>query len=352
LCFLEASNYWKEVALDRLMDQLETLIVIEKGIGVLTENSTAYHNAMINIVEFVLELVKLTDDKYYVNKFEEILTSIKKFTKLINYPDGRAPFIGDSFRRKNDKIYKKRVLNKMIEKNFISLKKAGYAIVNGIDEKISYKFIMVASNLNKTHKHEDHLSFILYYDGLEWFVDPSFYSHDYSESFPKYLRSVEAHNNLVIKDFIYSNDLNIAKIDSSLEKENFTITGEHRAYKDILIKRIVKGNLNRLFFEFEDSYMSENKHKAYVMFHLGESVIPEIIDERKILLKSDLSNKTLSINFESEVKIEKFYGNDIGYGFTGLGFKEREEIYSIKILLPDRKINYIIKKENENSLSI
>jgi hypothetical protein len=58
-------EHWLETSISRLTDQLEQLIVRDKGYAVFVENSIGYHRGVQRLVEFAGELERLPGDSEF-----------------------------------------------------------------------------------------------------------------------------------------------------------------------------------------------------------------------------------------------------------------------------------------------
>lgn len=329
------SNRWLEIALARLTDQLDTLIVRDNGFAVFVENSIGYHQGVQRLVEFAGDLVSLTGRESHI---PAIAKELSQFSDFLRYPDNRAPAQGDTFRRANASGADVRRIKAYADPKCVILPRAGYGIVKGDHEGIPYMLTVLATSLCRTHKHEDNLSFTLFFDGLEWLIDPSFYSHEYAAPVPAYLRSAVAHNALVILGRKYSIDPGVAILSGGSESQIFFLQGEHRAYEDIVVKRSLTGRIDRLDFdildvaEAEDGFHGDN---LCLMLHCGEQVGAELNGENLILSHPD-SKYCLSIRLPSDncrVLRGITEGDQIG-GVTGHGFMQSTAINTVECRVP------------------
>lgn len=331
LDFFESSCDWKEIALSRMIDQFNHLIYTEGKYSVLKENSPGYHASTSRMVELIVGMLEASGDDEHFEKFQLLYEQMNNFTEIITYPGGRIPAIGDTFRNSNSMHLAKLSRKYSQEVGFFGLDKAGYAVANGTDDDVDFKFILIAPNLNKTHKHEDHLSFVLFYDGIEWLTDPSFYSHQYEDSIPSYLRKASAHNAVFLKDEEYSNELYIATIQTKTAGSHFTINGSHTAYINKKVVRVVDGFTDKLNFKFIDKVETDSDDSiATLAFHCGESIVPELLAEG-VVLKSSLSDECLLLSLPEGVQVTVNYGKTSPdySGWLGAGFTEVQETYSL-----------------------
>lgn len=329
-----ASSRWMKRSIERLSDQLEKLIIRDGGYSVFVENSIGYHQGVQRIIELAGDMVRLTGIN---SSIPDVAIELGRFTDFFCYPDNRAPAQGDTFRRGNPEGEEVRKLKPYPEPGVVILPKAGYAVVKGNHDGARFMFCMFATSLCRTHKHEDDLSFTLFFDGIEWLIDPSFFSHEYKSPVPAYLRSAAAHNSIFIADRDYFIDPGFALLDGSINGDTFEFRGEHQCYSNIDIKRRVQGQSTELSFKFDDEVIVRSEHipNACLMFHCGEGV--EVAQAGSVLkLTHPDSQYQLEIALPSnQITIER--GVTVGErirGVSGTAFMQTSEINTIECLIP------------------
>lgn len=340
-----ASQRWMQRAIERLSDQLETLIVRDNGFSVFVENSIGYHQGVQRIVELAGDMVRLTGVE---SPIPDVAVELSRFSEFFRYPDNRAPAQGDTFRRSNPQGDSIKKLKPYPKPDVVILPKAGYGIVKGNHDGVRFMFCMFATSLCRTHKHEDDLSFTLFLDGIEWLIDPSFYSHEYKSAISAYLRSAAAHNTIYIKDSDYSIDPGRSKIDGETDGDKFYFDGSSTAYRGVTVKRKVKGFSSKLLLEFTDQVMPEDiALDARLMLHCGEGVKAHQKGQMLILSHAD-SDYLIKIQFPfSQLGIEQgAIGKDQVRGISGTAFMSHTEINTIECLVPNHiPINWTIAAE-------
>lgn len=329
------ANRWLETALSRLTDQLDTLIVRDNGFAVFVENSIGYHQGVQRLVEFAGDLVSLTGRESHI---PDVARELSQFSDFLRYPDNRAPAQGDTFRRSNASGSDVRRIKAYANPVCAILPKAGYGIVKGNHDGVPFMLTLLATSLCRTHKHEDNLSFTLFFDGIEWLIDPSFYSHEYKAPIPAYLRSAVAHNALVVPGRSYSIEPGVATLGGQTENCEFMMGGGHRAYEGVVVKRDIRGRIDRLEFEFIDiatTELGQESGDLYLMFHCGEQV-QAMLDGQDLLLSHPDSRFQLALRLPSDrcqISFDESEGNTIR-GITGLGFMQHTAINTISCHLP------------------
>lgn len=332
-----SAERWLETALARLTDQLDTLIVRDNGFAVFVENSIGYHQGVQRIVEFAGNLVTLTGKNSHI---PDVARELAEFSKFLRYPDNRSPAQGDTFRRSNVNVAEGGIrISRPYEKTMcVILPNAGYGIAKGNNEGASFMLTTLSTSLCRTHKHEDNLSFTLFFDGIEWLIDPSFYSHEYTAPIPAYLRSAAAHNTLAIPSLNYCIDPGMAKFDGKTGESEFLFCGEHYAYQDTLIKRSISGRLDCLELDFVDIAINQSQPQPsdlFLMLHCGERVEAKL-DNNTLILSHPDSAFQLVLNLPTDLCHISFNETTTESirGITGLGFMQHIAVNTITCKVP------------------
>lgn len=329
-----ASRRYMQRATERLTDQLENLIVRDNGFSVFVENSIGYHQGVQRIVELACNMVRLTGVQ---SSIPEVAVELSRFSDFFRYPDNRAPAQGDTFRRSNSQGDEVCKLKPYPQTEVVVLPEAGYGIVKGNHDGARFMFCMFATSLCRTHKHEDNLSFTLFFDGLEWLIDPSFFSHEYKSSIPAYLRSAAAHNGLFIDDKPYTIDPGYSTLQGKASGDLFEFKGKHNCYTDIVFLRTVRGASNVLAFEFEDEVKlaSQDEIVPRLMLHCGEGV--EAFCSGRVLTLShrDSKYRLTAVLPSNQIKISKgVIDGDYVRGISGTSFMQMSEIFTVEVVIP------------------
>jgi hypothetical protein len=330
------AEQWLEISISRLTDQLEQLIIRDNGYAVFVENSIGYHRGVQKLVDFAAELIMFAGKDSLI---PAIGKELPRFAELLRYPSNRGPAQGDTFRRSNATGAEIKRLKPYPDPGCIALPKAGYAIVKGNHYGCRFMLSVLATSLCRTHKHEDNLSFTLFFDGLEWLIDPSFYSHEYKASLPAYLRSAAAHNCLALPGRRYSIDPGLAQVDSIGEGTNFVIKGQHNAYDNVLIQREIHGSIDRLELNVLDRAIAKTPkaggNDLRLMLHCGDD-IQATLKTNNLLLTHPDSNYILELFLPNE-NCRLYYGEVTESqirGVTGLGFMQHANIYTVECDAP------------------
>ena len=327
---ISCAGRWLKIGVNRLEDQISKLIIREGEFSVFVENSIGYHSGVIRLLKFSSEIISLFDKK---SPIHAVYTGMEGFSKLLTYPDGRSPAQGDT----------QRLPNSSTPNNFIRptpsqvtiLETAGYSVVKGTDEK-EFMFVMFATALSKTHKHQDNLSFTLFFDSQEWLIDPSHYSHEYEESITKFLRSPNAHNMVSLQGVRHSIEPGLTNLSGGIGDGKFVINGENHAFLDYIVTRKVEGEIGKLNFQITDKVLKQGiiEPDARFILHFGEHI--EVNQEgQNLILSCSSSNYKLKIKMPSS-ELSFHRGNTEGSmkGISGLGFMTHSETTLVQCRVP------------------
>ena len=339
---LNCSKRWLRTGVRRLEDQISSLIIRDDSYSVFVENSIGYHSGIIRLLQFSSDLISLFDKKSVIHA---VYSGMEEFAKLLKYPDGRSPAQGDTQRLPNE-IEKKKILRNH-ELGGTILKKAGYGVVKGKDEDL-FMLVFFATALSRTHKHQDNLSFTLFFESQEWFIDPSHYSHEYEESITQYLRSAIAHNMVCLPNKQHSIESGLANINGEVSATNYTLIGENMAYNENIISRKISGSFEKLEINFKDFVHSKSlgNVEAKLMLHCGEHIEIEQSGKEIILsCKSSVHRLCLKLPNENIAINKGLIGKDKIRGISGLGFMTHSSVYTIECLVPvNEEIEWSIYK--------
>ena len=228
----------------------------------------------------------------------------------------------------------------------VSLNKSGYGIIKGHHDTYPFMFCFFATALSKTHKHQDNLSFTLFFDMIEWLIDPSYYSHEYNEKITAFLRSTIAHNTISIPNYDHSIEINKCSLSNAFYEDKFKFISSSIAYDGFEINRVVEGSTEDLNLMFNDHVKTNLKHlsSANMTLICGEHVDVAVNDD-KVFLSSKNSRYQLEISLPTN-KFSVFNG-EIGEevrGISGLGFLEKSNVNMILCEIPfNEEINWGIR---------
>ncbi len=313
---LPCASRWLNVGENRLRDQFSKLIVRDQGYAIFVENSIGYHHGIQRLVAFAGKLISIAGIDGDIPKIAHELDS---WSSYFRYPDGRAPAQGDTFRIANES----RRANGSFDKGVLVLPVAGYAVAKGLHDAEPYFLCMFATSLCSTHKHQDNLSVVLHFDGVEWLIDPSMYSHEYGEKIPAFLRSAKAHNCFSIENFDYSLEPGLASISGSEDGARFVFSGSHSAYPVGDVRRLVTGALDRFSIEVLDSGSFSINLEPYIVWHLGEGVVV-CKGPKGLILSHPMSSWSLRLVTDETIQIVGLGEEHDGFiGVAGTSFMSK-----------------------------
>lgn len=353
ICFqhLDVAEEWLEKGLERLKDQLAHLIHRESGYAVFVENSIGYHQGVQRLVGFAGQLETLAGRGQNIST---IASELDAWSQDFRYPDGRSPAQGDTFRQANPSSRADVVKPESWDKETLRLPLAGYAVVKGGDCNCPWMFGFLGTNLNATHKHEDDLSFFLWLDGVEWLVDPSFISHEYTDEIPAYLRSAKAHNMLHVEGVSYNYKPSADRVtlsfdESAGDSQLLTVIGRNRSCTGYEVVRDIRCNelsgLPQLvctdLFNSSNAREDDNLGEALglLTFHFGDGVQLAQDKQRtqtQIELSHPASSKKLILTIANEDESE-VWDSVVDDSVCGLGFMRHIATQALRIRLPVSK---------------
>lgn len=314
----EAGKRWIDLSRRRLKDQMARLISHDTDYAVFVENSTGYHSGVQAIVRFAAELFDIAAED---DSLTTVAEALARWATRVQYPDRRTPSTGDSFRIPNSIPPRRESPTEPTDRVTV-LTEAGIAVADGLHLDMPFAIRYFATSMSRTHKHADNLSFTLYLDGVEWLIDPSFYSHEYLDPIPSYLRGPYSHNVMFVRDREYSIAPGLARItEHSINKDSFRVHGRHHAYRGTVIDRVLEASLDKLHIQGSDTIASTDPVEAGISFHLGEDVTATI-ENGIALLHHPASDLQLRITVDRDIyKIAGWNGDATTSSISGTGFR-------------------------------
>lgn len=320
---------WLQRGVDRLSDQLDKLIVRDHGYAIFVENSIGYHQGVQRLVEFAGELVSLSGS---ASEIGQVAQELVAWSGCLRYPDGRAPSQGDTFRRPNAQVESLFRGRPYALPECLVLPKAGYAIIKANHEQIPFMLCVFATSLCKTHKHEDNLSITLFFDGIEWLIDPSFYSHEYTQPVPAHLRSAWGHTNLILADIPYSIEPGCAWLDGAATPAGYSVQGKHTAYDGFEVSRTIEGSLAELSFVVTDKFspvLAVAHAQAHSVWQCGEDVVAHAVPGG-VELSHPGSHFRIRLTSHLPARIHEGWSDSGPFrGVAGSGFMEQKETTAV-----------------------
>lgn len=316
---LPGAEYWRATGIGRLKDMLDAIYPCEEDFRISYENSFGYHCAGYTIIEKLARLTSFSSDGAY---FMQEAKKIQAWADVLRYSTRQFPAFGDTFRGGTGERYQHK---SRPDNAFYLMKKSGYAVIRGHHDDSFFTVVFIASSRSSTHKHCDNLSFTLYFDGIEWLIDPSFYNHEYAKGISKYLRSPEAHNMIYIPGMEYSIAPGLCQIDGKFDGNNFKLHGEHSCYEEISVKRSMDGQLDKLSLTITDCVRPPVPDMR-MRLHCGEKIQAEVCPEG-IHLSHPESRYQLFIRCAQPCTVLHSQQNS---GIAGTGFCQYSEIVTLE----------------------
>lgn len=313
------SSRWLTNAISRFEDQLDKLIVRDGGFAIFVENSIGYHHGVQRLAELVGALVELS------GKTTEIPTVAKEliaWSDFLRYPDGRVPAQGDTFRLPARTGAEIRRGIAWSHPGCTVLPEAGYAVIKGNHDGKPWMLCLFNTSLSKTHKHEDNLSITFWFDGIEWLIDPSFYSHEYAEATSSYLRSAEAHNVVISEAAGYSIEPGRAQLTDISSGNTYGVVAKSFCVEGFEVQRSISYCADDLMLSFRDAALpldGKTLAAARLNYIFGENVCCDLQKAGFVLSHPD-SMYRLAFDFDGEVSVTSLKT------CTGLGFMQVCEV--------------------------
>ncbi len=374
----DSSSEMLKLAKDRLSTQKDFAFNQDM---VHVENSPGYHIGAVDMfykISQFLNDVNDVDAKHYQSNIDDA----NKFNTYITKPNTGLAEIGDTnsilqgkisgtgYRFNSENLLYATTLGKKgkkpIEKSVL-FPYSGYYLYREHWNKenfIESDWLMFKSGYtSKTHKHADDLSFMLYSNGYDIFVDPGWYNYVMGNKYRDYLMSSHAHNTIVVDDKTYSyteeNSYKVGLLDYKLDENGIDIvSGFNNMYKGVEIDRTIYNLKNNKYIIFDD-IKSEEEHNYKQLFHVSEFL--DIIDsnDNEALLKFKNNSTTVKItqllkNTNLEIIKGDFDKQNYGYisrrinhieSIPTLSFNQTEEntqyITLIEILKNEQQCEYI-----------
>lgn len=304
---------WLDVASRRLLSQFQALVASD---GSSIENSFGYHAATERMCWSSVKWLELaaTPDQ----GLRAVCQRMAQFTAALMYPDGRGPSYGDSFRRENSPSLASWPGARKDDKSAKVFVDSGYAVARGNRAGIPWQVTFLAPSKSRTHKHEDNLNVTYWAGGIEWVVDPGFYSHQYTDPVPAFARSWRAHNAPGIVSGTYSIAPGLASLtELDNTEQRFFVRGESRAFDGWVVNREMDVSRSDGAAGFVDTVTGAGKPRWQHAFQFGEGVKAEIRKD-SIHLVYDAAAFSVTLRYPGAQKACRLYRGDEpeSYGHT------------------------------------
>tara|TARA_A200000159_G_scaffold69440_2_gene64447 strand:- start:411 stop:2255 length:1845 start_codon:yes stop_codon:yes gene_type:complete len=350
----EESDVWNDVANDRL-----DLHLIEDFTesGVHKEHSPSYHFLVLSL------MMSVNDFNQHYNlgneKLELLIYKMQDYLAYIVKPDGSFPLVGDSgfengLRLKESSVVSENLLDLMTRTEGDSLDhycKAYHDSGVGIN-KLEFSngkemyFAIFSAFHSTVHKQSDDLSFVLTYGDTDYFVDSGKYNFDESDEYRKYVRSVFAHNTIIVDNISYdyreTSHIGKSSLYYSECNEGFALfQAKHTIYDGVTINRNVVIIHDKGVF-IHDSIESNSVHDYSQIFQLGENVNVEITHTNEMILQSSIDDTSMVLRqLEEFSSYDLFNGsNDPIRGWRSEYFNQIEPITSVAYYKSDTSTEF------------
>lgn len=328
---------WLEVASRRLLSQFQALVASD---GSSVENSFGYHAATERMCWSSAQWLELagTPDR----GLRAVCGRMAQFTAAMTYPDGRGPSYGDSFRRGNSRSLARRSDVRMGVRSAKVFADSGYAVARGNRAGIPWQVTLIAPSKSRTHKHEDNLNVTYWAGGVEWLVDPGFFSHQYTDPVPAFARSFRAHNAPAVVSGTYSITPGLASLkELGNSEQRFAVRGESRAFDGWVVGRRMEVSRSDGTARFIDTVTGGGKPQWQHAFQFGEGVKADIRKD-SIYLVYDAVGFSVTLHYPDAQKACRLYRGDApeSYGYTYPAFLKMTRADAAVCTVAQAKINW------------
>lgn len=196
------------------------------------------------------------------------------------------------------------------DEDLLFLNESGYAIIKDFDNKLNLVF--KCKHISNYHRHDDDLSFTLFYDNEEWFVDGGLYEYAEGDQFRKYLRSHFSHNLTYPNNFTAHRNLNRSlktHINNMSSKNIYKFEGYSYMFDGFENYRSIEYDKNNLIFTIIDKCRILNKELENIVINNEVTYVTNFIipNNKEILI--DKSNKCVKIIGKNKVLHLIYRGN-------------------------------------------
>ena len=318
---------WQNRALARLKEAFNRDFSFK---GTHLENSPDYHIIVMKLFKSTEKFLK-KNNLSLGKEFRNRLKQAENYFQYLAKPDKTLPMLGDS-----SSVAKIRAEKKFDD--FLDIQ-AGIAIVQQLNKKKpdqSTWLTFICGYGSKTHKHRDDLSFNLFWQGKDIFIDSGKYNYDIKNKYRAYVISPMAHNTVTIENWTYRLDApqvsqnNISITDFISNSVYSLIKGKNLNYKGKEIYRtliFLKPDIIIIF----DKILGKSKAKALQLFNLAPSAkITELKENSVSISIGDDEIEMISLLDIDDIKI--YFGDrKLPRGIMSQKFAQLTDISQIEI---------------------
>ncbi|WP_185900188.1 heparinase II/III family protein [Campylobacter sp. MIT 99-7217] len=371
----------KEKAIARINDELSFAFCEDGG---HVENTPSYlHYGLIQVQRCLLlgQTLEGKESKiaFPMEIFKKACLNLGFFTQ----PNLRLPLIGDTqdFSPRDFVLNDLNIRDSLEYQNYLYLissgingqkpdnlelflEKSGYVILRSSVEKDhflnSLHFVFKCTHLSNYHRHNDDLSFTLFYDNEEWFLDSGLFEYAENNTLRKYLRSHKAHNLTSPNGVVAHTNLQRSKktrIEKFINNEKYCeFEGFSYMFDHFENHRKITYDKKNLSFKINDTCKPldqiatnsmklnfKNKEKFYTTSFIIPSNKQILIDEKTNKISIQGQNKTcilIAKNFKGSIRLVKGYEKDGKFqGFISRKIGEKEKVYYLEFNHLDFNLN-------------
>ncbi|WKD51448.1 heparinase II/III domain-containing protein [Microbulbifer spongiae] len=344
---------WKDLAINRCADQFENLINFE---GVSIENSSGYHIAMQGIVSDMIKFyssIKLTEHCLALQALEK---NMDRFSTSLYYPDNTIVAFGDTSYKLNNKRPPKKLY--VLEEEINYFEDSGYFFITGMtDRGCAFKFNLISSSNSLIHKHFDNLSFTLWVEGIEFIVDPGFFSHAQDED-SVFSKGPYAHNTSIPAGFSCENDWRESITESTIKvymsscAKKYKIVGKHSCYLGQSFTRSIFIYVSKGYILCRDKF--QGNINLVNNIQLGDTLQVKQESNKDFSISSLIRSESIKIIYDDTVTAECVIGQNkpfiSGWVYPKVGVKEAA--YALNSKSWQNQLSFAISLNNESEIEI
>ena len=344
------SREWFEYGREELICEMQNQIYSD---GVNFEASTCYHRLVLELFAYTAIVCKQNNvdlpDSFWV-RLE------KMFDFVLHYltPGGTNPQVGDNDNGRLLVFRPRDILDNtyLLSMAAVLFKDARYKLRNfGFDEEVLWFFGEEGRKIHESleyaslpgskayaeggfyiirnqgdycfvscgpvgqeglggHSHNDKLSFVLWVDGKELFVDPGTYSYTGQPKLRNIFRSTRYHNTVMIDGYeqnpfhekslfrLKDHNTNARCLEFNESDKDIIFQGEHYGYTPVIHNRQIRYDKKTREWCIIDTFKGNGEHILEWNFHLSDKIKEIQVNDKKILIE-----KKFTINLPFKPKI-------------------------------------------------
>jgi hypothetical protein len=263
---LSLADQWAKLARSRLLDrQLSTGVAPD---GSWCEHSMSYQRLATNLVRKFCKIAKETGDKNFMNELSVYYSKMVSFQNNLLRSNGTLPSIGDTGVNC--------IAPKLFEDEFghhekveINDFKSNWLAIHGAKD---FHAVFHADLRSPKHKHADDLSFVLFYQGNDWLIDPGALNRELgSDMRDHFCLDPTAHNSWSVnnKGYGFSRSKDFVGLDRHYDELEWQgASGLNERYKDGSVRRTMLNIKNKPVLIIIDYVTSKDEKEVEWASHL------------------------------------------------------------------------------------